>query len=81
MKKSSVVILLFVFMGFLIQLIVHAVVEISYIYLLNTDFETYSFGLTWKNWYTIHHLFTIIIVIMGLYIGYKYGKKYSKKIK
>ncbi|MFH1749915.1 MAG: hypothetical protein ABH837_03435 [bacterium] len=81
MKKSTIVIILFVFLGLLIQLIVHAVIEISYIYLLNTDFNIYSLGMGWDSWYLIHHIFTAILIILGLYFGYSYGKKYSKEIK
>ncbi len=68
-------------MGFLVQLILHAVIEIGYIYLLNYNFDMYGLGLTWDDWYLIHYIFTIILIIFGLYFGYNYGKKYSKKIK
>lgn len=86
MAQKYYIIALFVLLGFLIQLFIHSIIEIWYIQLLLRDFEKYSFGLSWSDWYFIHHIGTLILLVLGIAFGfwqgniwrYKYIKLYKK---
>lgn len=60
-------------LGFLLQLIVHAGIEFWYIGLLLSHFEVYGFGLSWEAWFMIHSIFTGILAVSGIVIGYYAG--------
>ncbi len=70
----------FTLLGFLLQLLTHALIEIWYINLLLQDFSHYSLGWTWDTWYTIHIIGTWILIIFGLMLGYLQGKYWWRKI-
>lgn len=64
----------FTVLGVILQLVIHAVIEIWYIQLLIEDFETYGFGLSWQTWFMIHHAGTIILLVAGAFFGFRQGK-------
>ncbi len=70
----------FVFLGLLLQFLVHALVEIWYINLLLKDFAYYGFGWPWDTWYTIHDVGTWVLVVLGLVFGYSQGKHWWPKL-
>jgi len=78
--KRNIYILLFTFLGVLLQFLVHALVEIWYIGLLASNFSRYSFGLSWHQWYIIHHIATAILFAMGAVFGFWQGKFWWKRI-
>jgi hypothetical protein len=71
--KRAFYILAFTFLGFLLQLIVHAVVESAVLALLLEDFGRWSLGLTWSQWYAVHHVMTLALLIVGIALGYRWG--------
>ena len=71
---------LFTFLGILLQLVIHAVVEMWYINLLVSDFSKYGLGLSWGQWFTIHHIGTAILFIAGALLGFRQGKFWWRKI-
>ena len=72
--KRGAYIVCFTFLGFLLQLLIHAMVEKWYITLLLRDFDTYGFGWSWHTWFNIHTALTIILAGLGLFAGYWLGK-------
>lgn len=72
--KKAFYIVAFVFLGFLLQLLLHGIIEQIYIKLLISDFIKFGFGLNWGNWYLIHRVFTVVLLVGGLAFGYCQGK-------
>jgi len=78
--KKSIYIIAFTFLGVLLQLLIHGLVEIWYIGLLISDFPKYSFGLSWSQWFIIHHIGTVVLFVAGALLGYWQGKFWWRKI-
>lgn len=70
----------FVLLGIILQFLVHAAVEIWYIELLLKDFGVYSFGFSWKVWFMIHHVGTIILLAAGTIFGFWQGRFWWGKL-
>lgn len=82
--KKNVYIFLFVVLGIIFSFLVHAVVEMWYIELLTSDFNRYGLGLSWDQWFIVHHTLSVVLLVLGIVIGYFQGKHwwqviYSKK--
>ena len=78
--KKIFYILAFTFLGILLQFLLHAIIEGAYIGLLTSDFAKYGLGLSWDDWYLIHFVFTIILFIGGVVLGFWQGKYWWKRI-
>jgi hypothetical protein len=78
--KKVIYILLWIVLGILLSTILHAVIEIPIINLLVSDFQRYSLGLSWDQWYLIHYIGTIILLILGIVFGLFCGFKFWHKI-
>lgn len=78
--KKTIYIIAFTILGILFQFLVHVGIEIFYINLLVRDFSKYSFGLSWNQWFVIHHIGTIVLFIAGALLGFWQGKFWWKKI-
>jgi len=78
--KKKIYVLLFVFLGLVLQGLVHEFIEIWYIDLLVKNFHLYGLGLTWQDWFVLHRLLTIILVVLGLIFGLWQGKFWWKKL-
>jgi len=64
----------------LLSFILHAVIEISVISLLARDFDKYSLGINWQNWFLIHGVGTFALAFLGLAAGYFVGQRWWKYI-
>lgn len=71
---------LFVLLGILVQFLVHAVVEIFYTNLLLTNYDVFGLGLPFSAWFTIHTIFSAILFIAGVAIGYWQGVYWWKRM-
>ena len=78
--KKIIYVALFTFLGFLLQLILHAVFEQWYISLLLKDFETFGFGLSWDEWFLVHHFLSVLLAIAGMLLGFWQGRHWYKII-
>lgn len=67
-------------LGVLVQFVVHAVGEIVYIKLLRNNFEVFGLGLSWDMWFTIHGIYTIVLLIVGVGLGFQQGKYWWKRV-
>jgi len=78
--KKSIYIALFIFLGFLLQLVLHGWIELWYIELLTSDFERYDLGLNWNAWFLIHHIGSIIFVVLGIWFGWRQGRYWWERV-
>ena len=78
--KKTIYIILFTFLGILLQFLIHILVETWYIDLLITDFPKYGFGLSWYQWFIIHHIGTVILFVTGTLFGFWQGKFWWQRI-
>lgn len=74
MSKRALYIALFVLLGVIVSFLVHAAIEIPLINLLVEDFDTYGLGLTWGNWFFIHHIGAVALLLAGAALGYQQGR-------
>ena len=70
----------FTFLGYLLQQLLHSVLEISYISLLTSNFERYSLGFSWSAWYWIHAVLTVLFVLAGISGGFWQGKYWWNRL-
>jgi len=68
----------FVILGILLQQLIHHLVELWYIDALIRDFDKYGLGLTWENWFLIHHVGSFVLLALGVLFGYALGRNYVK---
>lgn len=78
--KKTIYITTFTFLGILLQLLIHGLIETWYIGLLITDFSKYSFGFLWPQWFTIHHIGTVVLFVAGFLFGFWQGKFWWHRI-
>ncbi|MFH1187713.1 MAG: hypothetical protein V1688_02505 [bacterium] len=78
--KKKIYIIAFTFLGILLQLLIHALVEMWYIGLLLNNFSRYSLGFSWDQLYLIHYAGTIILFVAGALFGFWQGTYWWKKI-
>lgn len=78
--QKKIYIVLFTVLGILLQFLVHAIVEIWYVGLLLQDFQKYGFGFSWNQWFFIHHIGTVILLVVGALFGFWQGKFWWRKI-
>jgi len=78
--KKLIYISLFTVLGIVLQFLVHELVEIWYINLLIGDFPKYSLGFSWENWFLIHYVGTIVLLVAGALFGFFQGKFWWRKI-
>ena len=78
--KKTVYVTAFTFLGILLQFVLHASVEVAYIRLLVSDYETYGMGLSWSDWYLIHHVLAVLLFLGGALFGYFQGQYWWRQI-
>lgn len=71
--KRQIYIALFVLLGILLQFLLHALLEMGMISLLLGDFDRYSLGLSWRQWYQVHGVASIVLLVAGAWFGYRQG--------
>ena len=72
--KKMVYIVLFVLLGVLVQFLVHAIIEITYIKLLLTNYAVFGLGFEFATWFTVHTVFSVSLFILGTAVGFWQGK-------
>ncbi len=84
--KKVIYVISFVILGILLQFLLHAGLETWYIDLLIRDFPVYSLGFSWHQWYVIHVIFTVVLLVLGILFGFWQGnywwpRLYGKNVK
>lgn len=72
--KKKIYLILFIILGIVLSFLIHAGIEVWYIDLLVSDFGKYGFGLGWRDWYFIHSVLTILLIVLGAMFGFRQGK-------
>ena len=80
MIKKIIYILCFIVLGVLVSFLVHAAIEIPIINLLVSDFDRYGLGLSWAQWQMIHDVGTVVLLILGMIVGYMQGRYWWQMI-
>jgi len=78
--KKTIYVIIFTFLGILVQFLIHGLIETWYIDLLITDFLKYSLGFSWPQWFIIHHIGTVVLFIAGSLFGFWQGKFWWHRI-
>lgn len=78
--KRIVYVAAFVFLGVLLQQLVHAGLEIVIIRLLVADFDRYGLGLSWHAWYTVHAVGSFVLLLCGIIFGWWQGRYWWVRI-
>jgi len=79
MKKFLYLLLGSIF-GLLLSFLAHAIIEIPVILIMVSDFEKYSFGLSWPQLMLVHIIFTISLSLAGLFFGLWLGFRWWRHI-
>jgi hypothetical protein len=78
--KKKVYISAFIFLGILVQFLIHAGVEVVYIQLLLSQYEIFGLGLSFSSWFLIHNIFAALLLVVGVFVGYRQGKYWWRYI-
>lgn len=78
--KKFVYISAFVFLGILASFLIHAVVEITIIKLIVSNLDRWGIWLPWGSWLLIHYTGSIVLLLLGIFFGYKQGKHWWRVI-
>jgi len=79
-SKRTIYIATFTLLGILVQFLIHGLVEQWYIDLLIGDFKKYSLGFSWEQWFLIHHIGTVVLLVLGGGLGFWQGKYWWQRI-
>lgn len=74
--KRAFYIFCFAVLGILLQFLVHALIELGVLALLLKDFGRYGLGLSWSQWYLIHHVSATVLFALGVWWGCAAGVKF-----
>ena len=78
--KKIIYIIYFIVLGVIVQFLVHAGIEILFISLLLKDFQKYSLRFPWNQWFIVHYVATIVLLIAGILLGFWQGIYWWKRI-
>ena len=73
MFKRGLYIICFIILGILASFLVHTGIEIPIINLLVSNFNKYSLGLSWGQWQMIHDIGAVVLLVLGMWVGYRQG--------
>ena len=68
-SKRIFYIFLFTVLGALLNFVIHGAIELPAVHFLKKDFVRYSLGLSWSDWFLIHHVFTAVLFVLGIGFG------------
>jgi len=71
-------IILVIIIGLLIGIIIHGAIEIPVIFLLIGIFKDFFLRVPWNVWLLIHHIFTVIIEFLGIFLAFRSYKKFNR---
>jgi|AntRauTorckE6833_2_1112554.scaffolds.fasta_scaffold06232_6 uncharacterized membrane protein len=71
---------LFVLLGIIISFLVHASLELAIIELLLRDFTRWGLGLSWDTWFAIHHVCTVILLVVFVALCLQQGRYWWERV-
>ena len=78
--KKIIYLTAFTVLGALVGFLVHGIIEIWYINLLLTNFERFSLGFSFPEWFAIHKYFAFITFLGGALLGFWQGRHWWQVI-
>lgn len=79
-NKRSIYLILFTVVGLLIGVLAESLMELAYIGLLVSDFNRYSYGLSWEDLKQFRDIFAIILLAACGVWGYNAGNYWWHQI-
>ncbi len=73
MLKKIIYIIAFSLLGILMAFLIHAVIEFAVVALLLRNFTKYSLGFSWQQWFTVHQVVTVVLLLAGGLFGLSQG--------
>jgi hypothetical protein len=70
----------FAVVGALAQFIVHGLLEVWYINKLLSDFNTYSLGFSWAQWFVFHRVLSLVLLAAGIALGFWQGRYWWQRV-
>lgn len=67
-------------LGFLVQIVIHAVVEIAYINVLVRNYDRWRLGLNWEQLVAVHHVAALTLLVAGIGVGLWLGVRWWHRI-
>lgn len=64
--------------GLLVGIIIHGIIEIPVLWVLTNIFQDFFSKVSWQVWILIHHIFSIIVEILGVFLTFRLYRKYEK---
>jgi len=64
----------FTLLGAMVGFLTHGLLEIFYIQFILSDYETFTFGLSWRAIMFLHGSFVVMLTAGGAHVGYLEGK-------
>lgn len=64
--KKAIYILCFMLLGLLVATLVHAVVELPFLWFISVDYETYGGSFWWRHWTELHYYGGLALWLLGL---------------
>lgn len=78
--KKTIYIILCGILGVMLGFILQTILEVPVIYVVVSDFEKFSFGLSWEKLMILHWIFTLVLLMLGLIFGIRKGFVWWKYI-
>src|SRR3989344_1439394 len=72
--KNFFYVFCFTILGVLLSFLLHAIIESAVISLLTKDFERFSLGLNWEQWFVVHRVGSVILLSVGVIFGLQQGR-------
>jgi len=74
--KKTIYILLFTLLTLLLSLLLHALIELTALWIITGDMNTYNNSYVWQNWVRLHQVFGAVLWITGILLGVWGGFRY-----
>lgn len=74
--KKYFYIVAFMFLGFLVSMLVHALIEIPTLAVITRDPDTMADSYIWQNWWFFHGIGGRALSVGGILLGFFLGRKF-----
>lgn len=72
--KKRIYIGLFMLLGALVSVIVHGILEWTYVLHLRKDYAFWSFGFSYRDLVWVHNFLSVDLLTVGLFLGWLGGR-------
>jgi len=65
----------FTVLGFLVSMVIHALVEIPTLVIIAENYDVYGSSFIWRHWWFFHGVLGKVLSIVGAMLGFFLGRK------